>query len=368
MLRKERNQVGKVVPTRSAVYRIAIPSLTWFVMIALGDCHHATEPPISGPDTTSHGVLWQFSRLGDGASNYLEDIAIINDSLAYAVGTMYLNDSTGNLDHILYNMAKWDGHTWSIQSLKYGGSPARMNFVFALNQNDIWFGMGFLLHWDGVSYKEVELPVFYGVRSNKMWGNSSGELYVVGDSGTIAYSPDHGQSWQKLLSGTTLDIHDIWGAVNPQSGSSEILAVAGNPYVSPERALLSISETKVTALDTTSFVGALRGVWFDAGKRYYVVGVGIYEKSSLDQSAWQKEPNSLTKKFVEGGRGSAWNDVFGVGDFGEVLHYNGQTWKSYLSETGLPGGLYYAVAYNGKLILAVGEDPPKAIVLTGRRF
>ncbi|MDL1891482.1 hypothetical protein FBQ87_01125, partial [Sphingobacteriales bacterium CHB3] len=37
-------------------------------------------------DTTSHNFTWQIDTLGDGNASTLNDIAIINDTLAYAVG------------------------------------------------------------------------------------------------------------------------------------------------------------------------------------------------------------------------------------------------------------------------------------------
>ena len=55
-----------------------------------------TTCPPSGPDTTSHSFNFtQYTIGGSGSSSYFKDVAIISDSLAYAVGEVYLNDSTG---------------------------------------------------------------------------------------------------------------------------------------------------------------------------------------------------------------------------------------------------------------------------------
>ena len=40
-------------------------------------------------DTTSHNFTWEIDTLGDGGSSVLRDVAIINDTLAYAVGEIY---------------------------------------------------------------------------------------------------------------------------------------------------------------------------------------------------------------------------------------------------------------------------------------
>jgi hypothetical protein len=66
-------------------------------------------------------------------------------------------------------------------------------------------------------------------------------------------------------------------------------------------------------------------------------------------------------------RGTAANDVYAVGHFGEVLHRSGKTWRSYQSEVGIPGGIYRRVAAKGPLVIVAGTDPPWGAILVGRR-
>ncbi|MBI3006249.1 MAG: hypothetical protein HYY49_12660, partial [Ignavibacteriales bacterium] len=47
-------------------------------------------PEDNSPDTTSHNFTWTIDTVGDGNSSVLYDVAIINDTLAYAVGEIYL--------------------------------------------------------------------------------------------------------------------------------------------------------------------------------------------------------------------------------------------------------------------------------------
>jgi hypothetical protein len=76
-------------------------------------CHHATEPPELTADTTSHNYTWQLELLGNGAgSGVFYDVAIINDTLAYAVGELYMKDSLGQDDPHAYNVARWNGRQW----------------------------------------------------------------------------------------------------------------------------------------------------------------------------------------------------------------------------------------------------------------
>ena len=55
-------------------------------------------------DTTSHEFVWHVERLGAGGS-YFRDVAVINDTLAYAVGTISAKDSTGQWQD-MFNMAR----------------------------------------------------------------------------------------------------------------------------------------------------------------------------------------------------------------------------------------------------------------------
>ena len=52
-------------------------------------------------DTTSHNWTYTLDTLGESGS-YLLDVAIINDTLAFAVGEIHIGDS-------VYNIAKWNG-------------------------------------------------------------------------------------------------------------------------------------------------------------------------------------------------------------------------------------------------------------------
>ena len=58
------------------------------------------------------------------------------------------------------------------------------------------------------------------------------------------------------------------------------------------------------------------------------------------------------------------NDVIVVGAFGEVLHYNGATWKDFLLQTGI-NGAYGGLAVKGNTVIAVGQKGADAVILMG---
>ena len=57
---------------------------------------------------------------------------------------------------------------------------------------------------------------------NKIWGTSSNDLYIVGNSGNIAHY--NSTNWQKVESGTNLNIGDIWGVPDGEGGYRKYLA------------------------------------------------------------------------------------------------------------------------------------------------
>jgi len=85
----------------------------------------------------------------------------------------------------------------------------------------------------------------------------------------------------------------------------------------------------------------LSSVWFRPNRKYYAVGSGIYQKYNLTDAVWKDDSlGRITNYHVNKIRANDINDVFVVGAFGEVLHFNGVRWKSYLSELGVLSGSY----------------------------
>lgn len=356
--------------------RRAVSIPLFLVLISSGfDCKHSTEPPPPGPDTTSHNFSWTIDHFGDGsASSRLYGVAIINDTLAYAVGEIYKVDSLGQYDPLPYNLVRWDGTSWQLQRVsvqtRYGLVTAPLEGIFAFSASDIWLVATDPIHGDGRNWTDVDVRAILGsdsVTVSKAWGSSSSNIYFVGRLGNIIFFD--GTSWRRLLSGTTLPIQDIWGGVNPRTGSIEVYAVASNTIAFPAgKKLFRITGSSATAMSDSGLDVGLSGLWFAPGGRYYVVGAGIYYSSYINQSTiWQGGHNIITPYWSDGVRGNASNDLLVVGSFGEILHFNGSTWKSFRGQTAL-NGEYSATAVKGAFMIAVGFDGDLAAITMGRRY
>ncbi len=318
-------------------------------------------------DTTSHDWTWTMQTFGDFGSSAFYDVAIVNDTLAYAVGEIYLRDSLGQTDPQPYGFAIWNGQTWTFQKVPmrdYGTTelfPGRLFTILALGANNVYAcSYANLLHWNGNSWQEkaffmTEIP--FNGQVNKMWGDNANNIYCVGRTGAIYHY--NGSSWRKIESGTSLDIYDIYG------DGEEVLAVGSSPRTTFERLILKISNQQSQVVSATPIANPLSALWFRRHRQYWVSGSGVYQKRHLGEDLW-KDYDDITPFYTFSMAGSDVNDVFAVGGFGEVMHYNGISWYSYYEQLQVNGN-YLGVAQQRNLSIVVGQDGAKGVLTVGRR-
>ncbi len=323
-------------------------------------------------DTTSHNWSYTLDTLGE-SNSYLLDVAIINDTLAYAVGEIHIGDT-------LYNAAKWNGKKWELYSLKYNGFAPVIKTIFAFGEHDIWLDPWF--HWNGHEFIEIPIdPVLIGVGINKMLGNNNG-LYVVGTNGFIAYRNTNGV-WQKQESGTTHYLVDIDGnGKELYIGGINISRDAGVVLRKNQETWEKVIEG---ANEGTGFIpqqifksqlyGSTNGLWVDKTGTIYTVGNYMY-RYKLGQWNYMK---SLPENYIGGKlgyrgylqdvNGNSSNDMFIVGQRGTLRHFNGNTW----TQVGIPFNyndelhFWYRVAVKENLTIVVGSMDRRARAMVLKR-
>jgi hypothetical protein len=325
-------------------------------------------------DTTSNNITWTLQSFGgEAGSCVLHDVAIINENDIWAVGEIYMKDSTGKPDPLPYNAVHWDGTEWKLKriTVKFRGDVITppLNGIIAFSSDNIWCAGGLPIQGDGNNW------VIYDVRTTtdptlsliKLWGGSPNDIYFVGNSGSIAHY--NGTSWQKIESGTDLTFLDIYGAMNSRTGKNEILAVCSQNYPSG-KGIFSIAGNTATEISSnipSNPIAELWGIWFVPERHYYLVGDGIYEKKSLSESYWRNGPSDYTHYGTTKVKATGLNDVFIMGAFGECLHFNGKSWKSFRNETSLDNGALTAVAVKENLVICIGANNTSAVIAVGRR-
>lgn len=308
-------------------------------------------------DTTNHNFSWQTFTFGEHSSSTLYDVAIIDENNIWAVGEIYMNDSLGKPDPNNYNAAHWNGSKWELIKIAgYGGWVCRT--VFAFSENNIWFEG--TIQWDGKKYSVYNNkfplePNGDGWQINKMWGTSSNNLYVIGNGGNIAHYD--GESWQKIESGTTTNINDIYGAVD-KNGKQRIFCAVTNVHNDGDIKLLKIDENKKVEDIPITVIGnqgyTISSVWTDKRKTYFC-GDGVFV-SSDDLLFKEVNVNDRYKYKI---RGNGVNDIFMV-DYSSVSHYNGSTWSE-IYPWGL--SLLRSGAAKGNIAAACGEQGAKAVII-----
>jgi hypothetical protein len=357
---------------RTSTLLSALFPVGMFIILVFLTCSNPTDPPDHNGakiDTTSHDFVWQIDTLGD-RSSILFDVAVIDENNIWAVGEIFIGNSTPGGDAEVYNLARWDGTKWNLLRVMFpicgteDSAPFLARSIFAFSSTNVWLSSaGTIARFKNNSYDTICIPSDLLPGSiNRMWGKHDESVYVVGNLGTIVHY--NGTGWQRLESGTELNIHDIWGSV--MNNRKEMLAVASKTEEGLDRKVLLIDNDNVEILSDSGIVREpLSGVWFTSGKKYYVIGSGIYRKNSLDEPVWKGTPLELTEFYSSGIRGNDTNDVFIVGAFGDVLHYNGSTWRQY-PELRINGG-YFRVAVKGNDVAAVGWNGQRAAVVIGKR-
>ncbi len=324
---------------------------------------------ITTMDTTSHNFTWQSWTFGDYSST-LYDCAIISENNIWCVGEIYLNDSLGGADPNAYNAIHWNGSKWELKRIYYYGNCSAVTYpplkaIWAFSENNIIITNGGSIGWfngDSVKLDCGINPLLTGA-INKLWGTSSNDLYAVGNNGNVVYY--NGSQWQKLTSETKLNIYDILGE-QTENGKYEILSVASNEDIFVDSSkVLKIEGISVKKTNDKGLPIFINSTWFIPGKKYYIVGDGLYTAEFLGKK-WTRD-YSLPPYYKTSIRGNGINDIMVVGAFGLLLHFNGFSWKNFQSEVNISGSYGRVNMKNNLVVCTGGLNNGKAIVTIGRR-
>jgi hypothetical protein len=309
---------------------------------------------------TSHIFTWRTFLLGDGNGSALYDVALMNDTLAYACGEIYLSG-----DPLPYNLAKWNGTGWGLHRVTviFRGNQITppLHGIFALSATDVWLAAGMAIHGDGTNWVGYDVRAITGYDTLsfvKCWGQNSSNVYFVGLAGSLARFASG--TWQRLESGTTTHILDAWGVMNSVTGKAEVFCPVSSFFTPGDRRILRITDQ--TQVDSVPWSPGrlMSSLWTNRLYPLFTAGDGVFENS---RGVW-REAHTGASIYTNKIRGTALNDIVAVGDFGYITHYNGLGWQlvGYDYDAG-----YGSVAVKGTVVVAVGRKNAQGIVSIGRR-
>lgn len=346
--------------TDNIIYNDSLkPSTTYtYQLIGIQDQSASNEVTALTMDTTSHDFSWEtFTFGGQGGSSALYDVAIIDENNIWAVGEIYTAEDK-------YNAAHWDGSEWELLKIEINNITYPLRNVFAFSYNDILFSNLSILHWDGSVFNIIEIPneIYFG-QQNGIWGASSSDFYVLGNNGNIAHY--NGSNWEKIESGTQLNLYDIYGSNNINTDQNEILCVGSIVGFPSGNVILKINDHSVSEITATGINGSLTTLWFMPKRIYYFGSGDLYTKKRLDDSVEMLNPK-ITLYPVTSIYGSDINDVFITSAGGEVVHFNGVSYENYSYELGEGQTVYSTIKKDNNLVIAVGFKGNSAVINLGR--
>ncbi len=327
--------------------------------------------------TTSNNFVWQTFEFGGNISNsVLFDVAIIDENNIWAVGEIR-TDSTDTL----YNVVHWDGAVWKLLKLQFysfcgqpntGSYPARAIFTF----NDGVFVLGstsqIIYLSDGNQLKIECLPLTISI--NKIWGSASTDFYATGNTGSLAHHQN--ADWSKIETGTTIPLNDIYGSKDGKN-----VLISGYDSETGNSLLLRYSDNTMTKIyevlpgspgwneaRDNLISGVISSLWTISEYQLWIASTfGFYmAPQKTEGEAKLKYKFSFPIGFIERIRGEGNNNVYAVGDYSTIFHYDGLDWTLCSINFG-DGAKLYSVAAKNNTIVAVGTTG-KAILMLGKQL
>ncbi|MBN8705973.1 MAG: hypothetical protein J0L62_08845 [Bacteroidetes bacterium] len=369
---------------------LKLTGFLFFLVLAVGlsCCDHPTEPKDNpGIDTTSHNFVWRVDTIG-GYLSVARDVAIVNENDIWVVGEFYKNHSNpDSIDADRYGLCIWNGKSWQLTRVPYRfngieepNSSVSFASIFVLKSDFIWlcslgrtpirFKNGI---FDSFSTHDVTTDRNY---INKIWAKDENNIWFVGDGGTILYF--NGSTFSKIPYSPDVDFVDIWG---DETGMVRVVANKSGTFTS---SIVRIS----TGAATLEFEGLNQAVnsqkpdiyytvwWKDATTMFLGADNGFFKKHGENyQRLSSYHDNNPIQFQVFYAKGYANNDVFVVGNYGQVAHYNGKSVHLFteLPITNIHSELK-ALSVKKDLICAVGStngkggiDQDAAYIVLGKR-
>ncbi len=347
-----------------------------------GDTTVYGEAVIRTLDTTSHNFSYEIFTFGGQPTSFLYDVAIIDENDIWAVGEIYIYDSSGVYEK--YNAIHWNGKKWELKKIYFDfqGIPSwtPLYSVHAFGANDIWFEAG--IHWNGEKFETIKLNIDFPSHVNELWGTSNKDFYIVGNTGLIAHY--NGEEWEKIEPDEDISeyyLSDIYGTAD-----GEVYIVGVDDYFR-KSVLIENASGKFEVFQRSDVVpeneifnpklyGDLVSIWIDENKTVYAAGSYLYNLkndnwnyvNSLPANKPYRGTYAYYRGYITSIRGNASNDILISGTNNTLMHFNGKTW-SQLGEPYDPNSniTWARVTIKGNVAVAVGKKGINGILIILKR-
>jgi hypothetical protein len=337
-------------------------------------CNHPAQvlPPI--PESDPRNFTWTIDTIAFPGS----PATLMRSIWGSSVHDVYV---AGHNDHPGGTMFHYDGTSWHTVSLaaSEGGTiPGTIDLsqVLGFSGADI-FAVGgtvpagsapgspaasLVIHYDGKTWSEMPVPP--GGMLRGIWGPYDGEMWAVGDSGTLIQFTS--LTWIPATPAQTGSFNAVGGV-----STGNVYALSSRPVPPPHDTTFrylwnwnggvwSIVDSFPQVPGHTDRFGT-RSVW-SLLAIMYTTGQGLFRR---DGSSWDLLVPGAGSGYLNAVYGTVNSSLFAVGDGSGVFQISPAGWYRY-PRFADPAINYYGVWTDGREVLVVGNDGRETYLLHGK--
>ena len=244
---------------------------------------------------------------------------------------------------------KFDGSNW-VPDKERGG----LFTIWGFNNNDLWVAGNSVEHFDGQNWIGIDFVyihsqivvrdtiLFNNIPYLSIWGTGSDNLFLGNLWGKIIHW--NGNKGSVMNFQSVEAVRDIWGI-----SENNIYAATGTIDGNRNSELYHFDGTSWNLVikgsispGSNELTGPFYSVWTYDNTELYAAG-GTVAKRIGNQ--WSED---IVGFIVHDLKGDKPNNIFAVGSYGNVIHYNGNDWYSYKSQ--LNNGIHL------RCVFVIGND------------
>ena len=342
----------------------------WVYRIVNGQRWDSATVSVRTLDTTRDNYTWETIRIGQAGS-------VLYGIWGNSPNSVWMCGGGDNGGCHFFNVVH--DVNGSLEFLNASVAGGGFNACYGVSDSSIYFvGLATLAHWDGHEFSYVlfygdSVPVRAGNLSSVWVTRDESEVFAVGDSGRIVHRSADGK-WEVQPSGSTLNLtkvigfsnRDVYAVGTKSNYEGVILKYDGATWGEIAHAY------DPPPNDTTLLAGNAVGIGGESADSLYACGVYIYKRNG---SRWKLADAPCNDPSYHGGPCGAyretisgtWNNMWVGGDFGYLLHFDGEKWVDIRNFFDLNSNLVWIgiLPFPNEMFI-LGSDHNGAVLLHGK--
>lgn len=336
--------------------------------IALVSCKKPTEP-VDESKPGRRDYTWTIDTIKFPGSYQTLMLRIWGSSSNDIYLTGFNDVANGQMWH-------FDGEKWSwVRIAKNAGGTLELGFylhsIFGFAKDNIWsvgyrdnlgttsgYDSSLIIHYNGVKWEEISIS-----RGNNLfcvWGSCSNDIWAGGANGSVFHYD--GISWHKMKFRSDISVFSISG-----TSPANIYLMGDQNYSRPPESRYNFlfyytghEWALVDSIADTNFPLRRNSIWALDKNNIYIAGHGVFK---MNNGSWTKvfsNENSFSTV-----KGTAPNNLFAVGSFCSVYHYNGNDWYRF-EQFNNPDIFFTDIWTDGTEVFILGSDGLTTYVFHGK--